>query len=332
MNGQTSESTSPGETPSHFRDDVTIFARGILMGAADVVPGVSGGTVALIVGVYARLITALARFDADFLRLLRARKLFAAARHVDLRFLVALGAGVLTGIVALARIINYLLLHHHEVTFAAFFGLILASGLLVARRINQWTLGHVLLLVLALAAAFWFTGAFSPSRDSAGETVSLGYIFLCGCIAICAMILPGISGSFILLILGAYGTVIGMVSAVTKGELTSGNLAGLGLFACGCLIGLLSFSKVLRWLLSKYQAATLAVLCGIMLGAVRGVWPFRTVSQNERGHPEFGPNQWPQEWSEALLPITACLLSITFVFAIDWFAGKFAKAKKAQQD
>ncbi len=309
--------------------DMTIVGRGILMGAADVVPGVSGGTVALIVGVYTRLVTALACFDRQLIGHLKARQLGAAARHLDLRFLVALGVGILTGIVALARVINYLLIHHHQLTFAAFYGLILASGILVARRVERWTLGRLLLLLIAVAAAFWFTGAFSPDKGTGGAPVSSGYLFLCGCIGICAMILPGISGSFILLVLGAYGTVIGIVSAITKGELTVENLVALGCFGAGCVVGLLSFSKLLRWLLANFQAATLAVLCGVMLGAVRGVWPFREVSVNAKGHPEFAPNQWPAT-SEIWAPLAIAIVAAVFVLAMDWITGHWLSARIAR--
>lgn len=296
------------------------------MGAADVVPGVSGGTVALIVGVYARLVTALARFDSELFGLLKSRQFTAAARHIDLRFLAALGVGILVGIISLARAINHLLINHHQLTFAAFYGLILASGLLVARRVELWTLGRVLLLLLAIGTAFWFTGAFTPDKQAGGPPIGLGYLFFCGCIGICAMILPGISGSFILLVLGAYGTVIGIVSAITKGEITSANVLALAVFAAGCLVGLLSFSKVLRWLLSHYQAATLAVLCGIMLGAVRGVWPFRDVSVNEKGHPEFGPNLWPA-MNEIWAPLVVGIMAAVFVLATDWTARHWMGAK-----
>ena len=320
---QADETSQPESACKHgFRDDLTIAARGIMMGAADVVPGVSGGTVALIVGVYTRLVTALARFDTEFLGLLKAGQLTTAARHVDLRFLLVLGTGILTGIVSLARVINHLLSHHHELTFAAFYGLILASGLLIARRVTSWTLGRALLLVVAIFAAFWFTGAFTTSATADDTDISTWYIFICGCIAICAMILPGISGSFILLILGAYGTVIGMVSAVTKGNINSSNVLGLATFACGCLVGLLSFSKMLRWLLTKFQFTTLAALCGIMLGAVRGVWPFREVTISEDGHPNFGPNQWPSI-EELWMPALVAVAAFCFVLALDWMAARW---------
>jgi putative membrane protein len=181
-------------------------------------------------------------------------------------------------------------------------------------------------LAISIIAAFWFTGAFTPSTGADGATTGLLYLFLCGCIAICAMILPGISGSFILLVLGAYGTVIGMVSAVSKGELSSSNLLGLAVFAAGCVIGLLSFSKVLRWLLKNYQAATLAVLCGIMLGAVRGVWPFRTVTANQKGHPEFGPNLWP-ELGDVWLPAIVAVAAFAFVLLMDMSAARYTRRR-----
>lgn len=324
--GSPADPTTP--QASGLAGDLGVAFRGVLMGAADVVPGVSGGTIALIVGIYTRLVTALAHFDGTLLALFRKRQFVAAARHIDLRFLLALGTGILTGILSLARLMTWLLIHHHASTFAAFFGLILASGVLVAKRVDRWTLGRVLLLLLATAAAFWFTGAFTPAHGGANAEIGLGYLFLCGVIGICAMILPGISGSFVLLILGAYGTVIGMVSSLSHGDLGRETLLGLAVFAIGCGVGLLSFSKILRWLLAHYQAATLAVLCGIMLGAVRGVWPFREVSVNDRGHPEFGPNLWPT-WSEALLPALIALAAAGFVIGIDWLAGRWVKQRQA---
>ena len=258
------------QTPNSIRQDVLNAVRGMLMGGADIIPGVSGGTVALIVGIYERLVTAISHFDLDLITHLRKGAWREAAVHVDLRFLVALGLGILTGIASLATLTNHLLLNYQAQTLSLFFGLILASSFLVGRMVERWSLSTVGLLVAGTVFAYWLVGQL-PAVPPEGTW----YVFLCGAVAICAMILPGISGAFIMVIMGMYADITGAISAVTHGEATTATFFTLGIFAVGCALGLLSFSKCLRWLLARHESATMATLCGFMFGSLRKIWPFK---------------------------------------------------------
>lgn len=305
---------------SPLKDDLAHFARGVAMGSADVVPGVSGGTVALIVGVYERLIAAISHFDARLVQLLLRRRLREAASHVDARFLVALGAGVGAALITLANVMSYLLVHHRSATLAAFFGLILASTVLVARlvrpssRVGQ--LGCVVAGVVGAAFAFWLVGL-----DAVHGADSLGYYFLCGMIAICAMILPGISGAFLLLILGAYEPVTTMVKDFSRFELSTADFTRLVVFALGCAIGLIGFAKVIRWLLVRWHNLTMAVLCGFMLGSLRRIWPFQhdlTPEVEKLSHKSY-ENYVPAGFNgEALWCVAIAAFALATVLLIEW--------------
>ncbi len=259
-----------------LKNDFANAVRGLLMGTADIVPGVSGGTVALILGIYERLVAAISHFDLKLFRLIKGRKYSDAVKHVDLRFLITLGLGVLIGIVSLASVANYLLTHDHTRpwTLATFFGLIMASCVLVGRMIvirNKMDLASAIVLgLIAAIFAYWLTGLLSIQMQP-----SLGYVFLCGMIAICAMILPGISGSFILLLMGMYVYITGVLKALKSGDFSSENILTVIVFSAGCAIGLMAFSKLLRWLLVKQEMPTMSVMCGFMIGSLRKLWPMK---------------------------------------------------------
>lgn len=261
----------------HLVVDLTHLGRGVLMGATDVIPGVSGGTIALIVGVYVRLVTALSHFDFTFINHLGSRRWKTAAQYIDLRFLVALGLGIMIGIVTFASLINHLLTTTttRSFTLAAFFGAIMASCWLVTKWIQPKSKANnitcCLFAVVAAVSAFLLTSIPTTSVDP-----SLGYIFFCGLLAICAMILPGISGAFILLILGVYVYLTDYIKGLPQGEISSDAVIIVAVFVTGCVIGLLSFSKILRWLLVHYQSETMSVMCGFMIGALNKIWPFQT--------------------------------------------------------
>lgn len=252
------------------RRDLTAIGQGLLMGGADIIPGVSGGTVALILGIYDRLVTAISHFDLTFLNHLRRREWAAAARHIDLLFLVLLGSGIASGIVLLAGLMHWLLENQLQHTFAAFFGMILASCLIVWRMITRVGTDIVVLAVAGAAGAYWLVGLPFLENPPLGPV----YIFFCGVIAICAMILPGISGSFILLLLGAYSIITGTLRELLDGQLSEDTWL-LPIFAVGCAIGLIGFTKFLKWLLVRFEAPTMAALFGFMLGSLRKIWPYK---------------------------------------------------------
>lgn len=314
---------SPPETSR--RTDLTTAGSGFLMGAADIVPGVSGGTVALILGVYERLVTAISHCDSTFLKLLGSKQWKAAAEHLDLRFVVALGFGIVCGIATLASVMNHLLLEYMSGTFAAFSGMILASSLMVARRIPKWKPEHIGTLILGSLFALWLVTL--PALKSPPDT--LWYLFLCGMVGITAMILPGISGAFILLLLNRYHFITDSLKGLPKGEISVEILTSLAVFALGCLVGLLSFSRLLRWLLSHAHDITMALLCGFMLGSLLKLWPF----QQEVGfaekfkHKVFQPI-WPESFDQqSLTAIGLAVAGFVLVLLLDRLGQRSQGAK-----
>ncbi|NIL96384.1 MAG: DUF368 domain-containing protein [Planctomycetales bacterium] len=327
---------------NRFRTDFLQIGRGFLMGGADVVPGVSGGTVALILGIYQRLVRAISSVDMKLLAMIRQGDLAAAGRYVDLRFLVTLGCGILCGAIGLARVMRYLLNHHFGETWSIFFGLILASSILVARLVQPWRFVTVVAACVGAGFAFWLVGQMPQLAPS-----GYGYLWLCGVIGISAMILPGISGSFILVLMGKYADVIGAVSQLTDGTADPSTFLTLGVFATGCVVGLLAFSKVLRWLLAHYEPATLAVLCGFLVGSLRKIWPFKEDKTSEflevyglppervaaiRANPELVAehikvtrriyvNVWPEHFDAQVATYLALAVgAMVLVFVLHWLA------------
>lgn len=241
-----------------------IYLKGMAMGAADVVPGVSGGTIAFITGIYERLIQAIRSFDVSWLRLLLSGQWGAAWQRVDGTFLVALLGGIGTSIVLLAGTISWLLVHQPVLIWSFFCGLIVASSLFIVRQIRRWTALVAVLLAVGGGAAL----AIGVARPAEVEITTL-YLFFCGAVAICAMILPGISGSFILVLLGAYAPVL---EAVHQAQLGT-----LAVFLAGCACGLLAFSHLLGWLLQHYHDQVMAALTGFLIGSLYLIWPWKEV-------------------------------------------------------
>ncbi len=297
-----------------------LYAKGIAMGAADVVPGVSGGTIAFISGIYDELLRSIASVPEALMQLVRGR-IKAAWQTANATFLLVLLAGILTSILSLARLITYLLAHHPVPVWSFFFGLILVSVYLVGRDIGRWNWSRCLSFLLGLAFAYWITVAAPIQWGSDPLT-----LFFAGAIAICAMILPGISGSFILLLLGLYATVLGAVKSL--------DLAVLAVFAAGCLVGLLSFARLLSWMLSHWRDLTLAFLTGLMLGSLNKVWPWKeTISWRVDSKGEQVPllqhNLLPGQFAEVsgqdsqlLLAIFLAFAGIFVVLALEWLARR----------
>lgn len=312
--------------PERPAADLAQVLRGFLMGGADIIPGVSGGTVALILGIYERLVTAISRFDLTFLRHVGRREWSAAAVHVDLRFLVTLGTGIALGIISLASLMHYLLEQQRPYTLAVFFGLILGSSVLVARMIPR-TAGMIATVTVTTVFAFWLVGLL-PAAPPEGDW----YVFLCGIVAICAMILPGISGAFVLLILGKYDDITGLLRGLLHGEVTVAAIVTVTVFCLGCAVGLLVFSKFLRWLLSRHAALTMAALCGFMLGSLRKIWPFQRdlTPKLEFKRKQF-ENVWPQEYDTHVLLVLACaLIAFAAVLALDAWQRRSAGQIRAR--
>jgi putative membrane protein len=255
------------------------------MGAADIVPGVSGGTMALILGIYERLILSLRSLARPpFLQALLRGRLAEAFRLADGAFLLALAAGIFTSVLSLARLLTHLLEARPEFVYAFFFGLILASVVLVARRIERVTAWSWILFTLGTGGAFLLVGLTPASTPDAPW-----FVFLTGAVAISALLLPGISGAFVLVLLGKYSYVLAAVSR--------GDVASLAVVAAGAVFGVLSFSQLLGWLFRKYHDATLALLCGVMFGALRKVWPWQVERGDQQVNLAPPLDSWANFWS-----------------------------------
>jgi putative membrane protein len=234
------------------------------MGAADAIPGVSGGTIAFITGIYDELIHSLNSFDAEAVKLLTRLQLSSFWKKINGNFLAVLLAGVAGGIILNLLLVNYLLKYYPILVWSFFFGLILISAPLILRDLRQWSWQGVIMLITGGIMAYLITTG-APTRTPE----ALWFIFLCGAIAICAMILPGISGAFILLLLGKY-----QYMATALREL---NIPVVIVFIAGCVVGILSFARFLSWILRNYHNATVALLAGFMIGSLNKVWPWREV-------------------------------------------------------
>lgn len=246
-----------------MKKNILLFLKGVAMGASDVVPGVSGGTIAFITGIYQRFIHAIKSINISNIKLLLNGDFKIFWKNIDARFLLILFAGIATSFLSLAKLITFLLLTQPILIWSFFFGLIIASTLFIGRDV-KWKTSSILIFILFATLSFFVT---HPANTPLTTTNSLPYIFLCGSIAICAMILPGISGSFILLLLGEYEFVLT--------SLTQMNIKVILTFIAGAFIGIISFSHVLNWLFEHYKNWTLAALTGFMFGSLNKIWPWK---------------------------------------------------------
>ncbi len=252
-----------------FGKNIMVAIKGACMGAADVIPGVSGGTIAFIMGIYDEFVGSLASINMEAVRLLFSGKFKEFWKHINGSFLLSLVIGIGCSVVLLAGLMQYLLANQPIQTWAFFFGLIVASSLFIIRGIDGWKIREVLFLIFGMILGVVIC-TLTPTQTPDG----LWFIFLSGAIAICAMILPGISGSFILLILGKYEFIMGTISDLVAGVDFWANLLIIGVFLVGAVVGILAFSKFLHWLLARWQKETMIVLAGFIIGSLVKVWPW----------------------------------------------------------
>lgn len=257
---------TPG--PDSMRQAGGLWLKGVCMGTADIIPGVSGGTMALITGIYDQLIEAIRSFDPAFVGALVRFRLAEALSGVHLRFLLTLLLGIGTALVGMSRVMHYLLTQHPVQVWALFFGLIAASIPFVWKEAGTFRPLNLLLLAAGAVGSFALVGLVPVQTPE-----NAGFIFLCGSLAICAMILPGISGAFILLLLGKYE----FITKTLKNPFLSENMMIIIIFSAGAGLGVVVFSRVLHYLLERWRSQTLAVLTGFMVGALRKVWPWKDV-------------------------------------------------------
>ena len=252
-----------------FRKNIITAVKGACMGAADVIPGVSGGTIAFIMGIYDEFVGSLASINTEAVKLLLTGRFKEFWKHINGGFLLSLVLGIGVSVVSLASLMQMLLTNYPIQTWAFFFGLIVASSIFIIRGISGWKTAEFLLLAFGIILGVVIC-TLSPTTTPDG----LWFIFLSGAIAICAMILPGISGSFILLILGKYQYIMGCISDLVKGIDFGHNLLILCVFLVGAVIGILGFSRFLHWLLARWNKETLIVLAGFIIGSLVKVWPW----------------------------------------------------------
>jgi len=278
-----------------------LYLKGIAMGSADVVPGVSGGTIAFITGIYTELLDSIKSINIESLIILFKQGPKSAWKAINGTFLITLFAGILTAILTLAKVIHYLLDQHAVLLWSFFFGLILASSLHMGKQIKKWPPSTL----IALLVGALFAGFISIASPTSIEPSYLN-IFIAGSIAICAMILPGISGSFILLLMGLYAPVLAAVKGL--------QLDIMLIFALGAGIGLILFSRLLSWLLHHYQDLMFSILTGFMLGALLKVWPWKqTISYrlNSKGQEvAFEQLNRLPEWTSSDQITTALALAV----------------------
>jgi putative membrane protein len=247
-----------------MKEYINYFFKGIAVGVANIIPGVSGGTIALITGIFERLINAIKAFDLTAAKLLFTGKWKAFAEKTDFYFLLTLFVGIALAIITLARIFDYLFRDYPIYIWSYFFGLVLASIYFVAKTIERWNFVVILLFILGTAFAV-FVSLINP----ASENSNFWYLFLCGIVAICSMILPGLSGSFVLILMGNYELVA--IQAINGREFSI-----LFPVALGAIIGLIAFSHLLSWVFRSYKDQTIAVLTGFILGSLNVLWPWKT--------------------------------------------------------
>ena len=250
-------------------DYIIISLKGIAMGAADVVPGVSGGTIAFISGIYEELIETINKISLNTIKVLRKEGFKSAWQSINGNFLLSLFVGMLISILSLARVVKWLLENKPILLWAFFFGLVLASVIFIAKQIKKWSPVTIIMLILGSALGYYIT-ILPPMSATASSS---WFLFFAGSLAICAMILPGISGGFILLLLGAYKPALD--------ALHDRDFKTIFLLIAGAIVGLLTFSRLLKWMFDRFKNATLAILTGFVIGSLNKVWPWKEVLQSE---------------------------------------------------
>ena len=306
------------------------------MGAADVIPGVSGGTIAFMTGIYDNLVGSISSINMTAVKLLFTGKFSQFWKYINGNFLLSLVAGILVSILSLAKLMQYLLNYHPIQTWAFFFGLIVASSIFILKGIENWKGKDFALLAFGIILGVVIC-TLSPTETPDG----LWFIFLSGAIAICAMILPGISGSFILLILGKYEYMMGTIADIVSGKGVLMDFVIVLVFILGALIGIIAFSKFLHWLLEHYHRPTLLVLAGFIIGSLVKVWPWSNMpdiicSQFPEAAAMMetaGTNEVVQMYSGQIDPhiwgaVAFALVGLMLVIGIEFATGLVKKARK----
>lgn len=316
-----SNSTVPQNKKFSWKNSLRLFGTGITMGAADIVPGVSGGTVAFLLGIYEELIYSIKLITGDVLKLFLKGKFKAGWKLIPFQFLVPLFLGIGIALVSLARVISHLLVASPTFVWSFFFGLVLASVFVVRKRVVTWDVHDYVATLITAVLAFILVGVV-PVETSESPIM----LFLSGAIAICAMILPGISGSFLLVIMGKYEQILGAVTNFEVGKLL--------IFGAGAVVGLALFSRLLSYLFAKHHDLIIAILIGFMLGSLRKIWPWKEVLMTRvNSHGEIVPlvekNILPSSFD---LAFVMCLVLMVIGFVCILLLDRFQVTKEHTQD
>ncbi len=306
------------------KDYVAIALKGCAMGAADVIPGVSGGTIAFISGIYEELIDSIKAVDTEALKLLLKFDIKSLWKKINGNFLLALFCGIGLSIISLAGVMTYLLENHPIMIWSFFFGLIIASSILVFKEVKKFNVLSAISIAVGVATAYYIT-VMSPTETP----TTWWFIVLCGAVAICAMILPGISGSFILLLMGKYLYILSALSSF--------DIVTIALFMGGAVVGIVSFSHILSWLLKHYHTAVVSLLTGFMIGSLNKVWPWKeTIKTTLNSHGETIPlvqrNLLPTQYevvsgesSQLIMAIGFSIIGFLTIYVIEKVGSELKK-------
>jgi len=317
-----------------IKEQLIVFIKSLAMGAVNAIPGVSGGTIAMITGIFERIINSLKSFDLTALNLLRKLKIRGFIEHTDCIFLGNVVLGNLVAIVSLAKLFKICLHDYPVLMWAYFFGLVFASVFVLGKTVKKWGCGNMAAFATGTAVAAWICIA-TPGV----ENTNFFYLMLCGAVAICCKVLPGTSGAFVLLLMGNYELV--MVNAIDETRVAFTQLLTghshlrealhlarfdiLGPFILGAIVGLLPFSHFLAWLLKKYHGVTTALLTGFILGSLGTLWPWKTTLPQAKGIPPRFEWHWPEINSQFAVAVFLCLLGILTIWLVELLAKKAKK-------
>ena len=303
--------------PTRKNDIILLYLKGLIMGIADLIPGVSGGTIAFITGIYDDLLTAISKVNGEFFKTLFSKDYKNALEQSSAKFLIILLSGIGTSIILFARLMHYLMEHHAVATWSLFFGLILASIVSLSKNVSKIVGVNMVWIFLGAVFAYIVVSLVPVETPE-----SYYFIFFCGFIAIMAMILPGLSGSFLLLILGKYQFITGAI----KSPFSDNNLIVMAVFATGAVCGLLLFSRILKYFLEHYKEATMAFLIGVLIGSLKKVWPWKKVLTTKvvRGKVKVltEANFLPETVDQTVMfAIALALAGFIFVYLLEKFAA-----------
>ena len=297
--------------------------NGLAMGVVDLIPGISGGTLALITGIYGRLVNGIRCFDVKAFKLVLSGKILDFIRYVDGIFLLCLGLGIIVSIFSFARAVDYMLDNQPLLLFSFFSGVIAASSIVIIRKIRQWPLSNYFSILLGVIVALLLSGLNEYTTPNTSV-----YVFLVGIIGGGAMLLPGISGSFILLLVGKYSYMINAVKEL--------DLAVLFVFGLGYFVGVLSFAKLLNWVLKRHFQISLLFLTGLMLGSFNKIWPWRIVENDDSGvgNDLYSRSVLPWEYEnlsnsdpQIIISIAIIISGFALVILMHWIASKYSSSK-----